>query len=80
LRVALLALEGASKISSSHVMICFPDAESERRALGFLAGRFSFKRWSTGETVLLERALPALAAQGIHFSMQGPATYERLVP
>ena len=62
------------------IMIRFPDAESERRALGFLAGRFSFKSWSTGETMLPERALPSLAAQGVHFSVEGPATYERLAP
>lgn len=62
------------------IMIRFADVESERRALGFLAGRFSFKSWSTGETMVPERALPSLAAQGIHFSVEGPATYERLAP
>ena len=28
------------------VIIRFDDAESERRALGWLAGRFSFKTWT----------------------------------
>ena len=62
------------------IIIRFPDPDSERRALEFLAGRFSLKSWSTGETMVPERALPALAAQGIHFSVEGPANYERLVP
>ena len=57
------------------IIIRFPDGESERRALGYLAGRFSFKSWSTGETIVPERALPSLAAQGIHFSVEGPATF-----
>lgn len=60
------------------IIIRFPDPELERRALGFLAGRFSFKSWSSGETMVPERALPALATEGIRFSVEGPATYERL--
>ena len=54
------------------------DVEAERRALGYLAGRFSFKTWASGETMVSEHALPALAAEGIRFSVEGPATYERL--
>jgi hypothetical protein len=63
-------------------MICirFPDAASERQALGFLAGRFSFKSWRTGETLVPEEALRALAREGIRFAVEGPATYEQLLP
>jgi len=60
------------------IIIRFPDAAAERRALGFLAGRFSFKSWASGETMVPEPALAALAVEGISFSVQGPATYEHL--
>ena len=60
------------------ILIGFPDAASERQALGYLAGRFSFKNWASGETLVPEAALPALAVQGIRFTAEGPATYERL--
>ncbi len=62
------------------VIIRFPDAQTERRALGFLAGRFSGKSYATGETVVPEAALADLALEGIKFSVEGPATYERLAP
>ena len=63
-------------------MICirFPDAAFERRALGYLAGRFSFKSASSGETLVPEEALRALAREGIQFAVEGPATYEQLLP
>ena len=63
-------------------MICirFPDSASERRALGYLAGRFSFKSAASGETVVPEEALRALAREGIRFAVEGPPTYEQLVP
>ena len=60
------------------IIIRFPDAESERRALGYLATRFSGKSWATGETMVPEDALPFLAAEGIRFTVEGLATYERL--
>lgn len=62
------------------VIIRFPDAASERRALGWLIGRCSFKTWSNGETLVPNAALPGLAAEGIRFTVEGPATYERLIP
>ena len=61
------------------IVIRFSDAESKRRALGFLAGRFSFKSWATGEMAVLEVALAELATEGVTFSVEGPATYERLI-
>lgn len=63
-------------------MICirFPDDASHRRALGYLAGRFSFKSWATGEMVVPEHALPCLAWEGIRFIVEGRATYEQLIP
>jgi hypothetical protein len=62
------------------ILIRFPDAQSERRALGFLAGRFAFKSWATGETLVPESALASLAVEGIPFTVEGPATYERNIP
>jgi len=62
------------------VILRFPDEKEERRAMGYLAGRFSFKSWAGGEMMLPESALPYLAMEGIPFQVEGPATYERLAP
>lgn len=62
------------------IVIRFPDTESKRRALGYLAGRFSFKSWATGEMTVPEAALAYLATEGIPFIVEGPATYERIIP
>jgi hypothetical protein len=62
------------------IVIRFADADAERRGLGYLAGRFSFKSWANGETAVPEAALPCLAREGIRFSVEGPAGYERLLP
>ena len=56
------------------IRIRFPDAASKHRALGYLAGRFSFKSFATGEMIVLPEALAALALEGIPFSVEGPAT------
>ena len=64
----------------STIMIRFPDEAAKRKALGFLIGRFSFKSWATGEVIVPDFALPSLAVEGIPFTVEGPATYERLVP
>jgi hypothetical protein len=61
------------------IRIRFPDTASERRALGYLAGRFSFKSWADGVTLVPDHALPFLARQAIPFSVEGPATYEQII-
>ena len=61
-------------------MIRFKDAEAKKRALGYLAGRFSFKSWTSGEMIVPEMALPELALEGIAFSVEGPARYDQRVP
>lgn len=61
------------------IRIHFPDAATERRALGYLAGRFSFRTFDDGETLVPESALAALAVEGIPFNVEGPATYERSI-
>lgn len=62
------------------VTIRFTDAEAKKRALGYLAGRFSFKSWANGEMIVPEAALPELALEGIAFSVEGPARYDQRVP
>ena len=62
------------------IIIRFPDDDSKRRALGWLAGRFSFKSWATGEMMVPDDALPHLAREGIRFQVEGPPKYEQAVP
>ena len=61
------------------IKIRFSDAATERKALGFLVGRFSFKTWATGETIVPEVALSAFAVEGISFTVLERATYEQSV-
>jgi len=67
-------------ISLVMILIRFPDAETKQKAVGFLLGRFPGKSWATGEVAVPDEALSALALEGFHFTVEGPATYERLVP
>jgi hypothetical protein len=62
------------------VIIRFDNDGTEKRALGWLAGRFSFKTWDNGDLMLHESTLPYLAREGITFKVQGPATYEHFAP
>lgn len=62
------------------IVIRFSNLESKRRALGFLAGRFSFTSRATGEMLVPEAALAHLAVEGIPFSVEGSATYEQAIP
>lgn len=55
------------------VIIRFADPQIERLALGYLAGRFSFKTWATGDTMIPEEALAHLAAEGLEFTVKGRA-------
>ena len=60
------------------IIIRFDDKAAKRKALGHVAGRFSFKSWASGEMMLPKEALPLLAEEDIRFIVEGPATYERL--
>ena len=62
------------------VIIRFDDNETEKRALDYLVGRYSFKTWANGDLMLPETALGSLAGQGLTFRVQGPATYEHFLP
>jgi hypothetical protein len=61
------------------ITITLPDRDAEKRAIGFLLGRFSGKVLKTGEHIVPEAALEALADQGIPYTVQGKATYEQQV-
>lgn len=57
------------------VTITFPDREIEKRALAFLLGRFSGRVLGSGEHIVPEAALEALADQNIPFTVKGKTTY-----
>ena len=59
------------------VAITFPDRDTEKRALGFLIGRFSGRVLQSGEHLVPEAALEALAEQNIPFTVKGKSTYEQ---
>jgi hypothetical protein len=61
------------------VTITFPDRETEKRALAYLLGRFSGRVLRSGEHLVPESALEALADQNIPFTVKGKATYEQQV-
>ena len=61
------------------ITITFPDKATEKRALAFLLGRFSGSVLASGEHLVPEPALEALAAQNIPYSVLGKATYEQQV-
>jgi hypothetical protein len=61
-----------------NIIIRFSDADTKRKALGKLAGRFSGKSWSSGEVMVPEAALAYLATEEISYTVEGPATNERM--
>jgi hypothetical protein len=60
------------------VIIRFASTEMRRRGLAYLLGRFSGRSWVTGEVMVPEPALPHMAAEGLTFTVEGPATYDRI--
>jgi hypothetical protein len=61
------------------ITIKFFDRETEKKALGFLLGRFSGRVLKSGEHIVPEAALEALANQNIPFTVVGKAVYEQQV-
>jgi hypothetical protein len=61
------------------ITITFPDRDTEERALAYLLGRFSGRVLRSGEHIVPEAALEALADQNIPFSVKGKATYGQQV-
>jgi hypothetical protein len=61
------------------VIITFPDSESQKQALGFLLDRFSGRVLKSGEHIVPEAALAALADRGLSFTVIGKASYEKQI-
>jgi len=61
------------------VTITFPDRETEKRALAYLLGRFSGRVLRSGEHLVPEAALEALADRNIPFTVKGKTSYEQHV-
>jgi len=59
------------------ITIVFAEGEAEKRALAFLLGRFSGHVLRSGEHLVPEAALAALADQNIPFTVKGKTTYEQ---
>ena len=59
------------------ITIIFPDHKTEKQALSYLLGRFSGRVLRSGEHLVPEAALEALADQNIPFTVKGNATYEQ---
>lgn len=56
------------------ITIVFPDRDTEKRGLAFLLGRFSGRVLKTGEHLVPDAALEALAEENIAFTVKGKAT------
>lgn len=61
------------------VIITFPDEATQKKAVGFLLGRFSGKVLKSGEHIVPEAALEALAERNITFTVHGKASYEKQI-
>ncbi len=61
------------------VVITFPDNDTQKKALGFLLGRFSGKVLKNGAHIVPEAALAALADMNIRFTVHGKASYEKQI-
>ena len=79
LRAIRYSLAQFLKRTPTMVVITFPDSETQKKALGFLLGRFSGKVLKNGEHIVPEAALAALADQNIPFTVHGKASYEKQI-
>ncbi|MEQ1603702.1 MAG: hypothetical protein ABL999_02425 [Pyrinomonadaceae bacterium] len=61
------------------ITIKFTDADTEMEALGFLLGRFPGRVLKTGEVLVPDAALQALAIEGYQFNVIGKSTYEQRI-
>jgi hypothetical protein len=55
----------------------FPDRVTAKKAVGFLLGSFSGRMLKSGECIIPEAALEALAQRGFVFTAKGRATYSK---
>jgi hypothetical protein len=78
-KVSIVGTDNAG-YDTDMVQIRFPDLEAKRRALGYLAGRFPFTSYRTGEMLVPSEALAELALAAIPYSVEGPPSYGQAVP
>lgn len=62
------------------IQIRFTSRDEQRKALGWLPGRFSFKSWPDGRMMVPDEAVSCLAVEGISFVVEGHPSYEQIVP
>jgi hypothetical protein len=60
------------------VTIKFPDQETQDEAVGFLASHFSGRLLRSGEVIVPEEALVALANENFSFTVIGKTTSEQM--
>ncbi len=60
------------------VVIRFSDVETQDEAVGFLATNFSGRLLRSGEVIVPEEALEALANENFSFTVLGRATYDQM--
>ena len=60
------------------VVIRFSDVETQDEAVGFLATNFSGRLLRSGEVIVPEEALEALASENFSFTVVGRATYDQM--
>ncbi len=58
------------------VIIRFPNPEMETRGLGFLTGRFSYRTFQGGDTMVPEEALGHMAMAGLEYSVKGRPNFQ----
>src|SRR6266540_2649509 len=58
-------------LSFAMVIVRFPDAAAQQKALGFLIGRFSGHSRATGEMAVPDEALAPMAREGFTFTVEG---------
>jgi hypothetical protein len=61
------------------VVIRFPDTDTQDEAVGFLGCHFSVRLERSGEVIVPEAALEALANENLPFTFVGKATHEQAV-
>jgi len=62
------------------IVVRFPDSQSEKKALGFLARRFSIRTRDDGTTLVPEAAVQVMNGAGILFVVEGQASYDQQIP
>lgn len=57
------------------IQIRFTSRDEQRKALGWLPGRISFKSWPDGRIMVPDEALSCLAVEGISFVVEGHPSF-----